>query len=61
MKLGTVGIRLAADLGAADATGSIVLGAVGQNEKQVLPYQGRRPAPGTEQARRFEITEAVHD
>src|SRR5215510_10871725 len=62
MKLAAVRVGLSADLGAADATRVVVLGAGRQYEEQALPDGIGSLALGTEDARRLELSEAVcHD
>ena len=60
MKLATVGIGLAADVGAAHATRVVVLVAIRQDQEQVLPHRVCLLAAGAEETRRLKLAEAIY-
>ena len=60
MKLATVGVGLAADLGPAHAASVVVLVAVRQDQEEVLPHRIGLLAARAEQARRLKLAEAVY-
>ena len=60
MKLATVGVGLAADLGSAHAASVVVLVAVRQNQEELLPHRICLLAAGAEETRRLELAKAVY-
>src|SRR5262249_42592005 len=59
MEVGAVGVGLAPHRGAAHAARVVVLVAGGQHEEELLPHRGRPLAAGAEEARGFQLGEAV--
>src|SRR5499427_9535839 len=59
MEVGAVGVGLAPHRGAAHAAGVVVLVAGGQHEEELLAHRGRPLAARAEEARGFQLAEAV--